>query len=390
MKKTLIISLEFPPQVGGIATYVHDLAGALDSEKVIVLAVGGNDQNSTTMQKKTWDLQRKYKIIRKKLLFPKFIWPRWLLLVFQVWKIVKAEKIEIIFVQHVLPVGYAAILMKKFLKVPYLLFSHGTDLIAGTATPWKRKMVTLVSRHAEQIIFNSESLRDRYLRVLVQFEKKSMVLYPCPEPIFLHSPTREEINTLRRQYALEGKQTLLSVSRLDEGKGFLHMIRYMPKILEQVPNLVWFIIGDGIKKNSIIESLQKNNLQNIVRFIGEIPHDQLPKFFYTADAFVLLAHPDEGREEGLGLVFLEASAAGMPIVAGRSGGVPEAVLDQETGLIVEATNEKEVVSAVLKVLKDREYARRLGMNARDRMIRDFSWSKQIALLDPWIGDRASK
>jgi len=384
MKKVLIISLEFPPQVGGIATYVHNLANALDPEKTVILAPGGNDKFATAKQKKEWDAKQKYKIIRKKLLFPKFIWPRWVLLLFQVRKIIKKEKIEIIFVQHALPVGYAGIVMKKLFKVPFLLFSHGTDLIAGTATVWKKRMITKVSIAAEQVIFNSYSLQNRYLRVLPQFEKKSFVLYPCPEPSFLQAPARDEIDALRRKYALEGKQTLLSISRLDEGKGFLYMIRYMPKILEQIPNLVWFIIGDGVKRDIIIDSIRKNNLQNVVRFIGEIPHADLNKYFYTSDIFVLLTHPDEGREEGLGLVFLEASAAGLPIVAGRSGGVEEAVLDGQTGLVVEAGSEKQVISSLLKLLKEKDYANQLGGAAKERILKDFQWDKQIKLLDPWI------
>lgn len=386
MKKTLIITLEFPPQVGGIATYVHDLADTLDPEKVIVLAPGGTDEFATAEQKAQWDAKQKYKIIRKKMLFPKFLWPRWIPLVFQVIGIVRKEKIKIIFVQHVLPVGYVGIIMKKVFGVPFLLFSHGTDLIAGTNTAWKKKMVTKVSKVAEQVIFNSNSLQDRFLRVLPQFEKKSFVLYPCPESSFLESPPREVIDNLRRQYALEGKQVLLTVSRLDEGKGFLHLIRYMPKILESVPNLVWFIIGGGWKRDMIMNAIIKNNLQNIVRFVGEIPHEQLPPYFYTSDVFVLLTHPDEGKEEGLGLVFLEASAAGLPIVAGRSGGVPEAVLDQDTGLVVEALNKEQVVPAVLKLLQEKAYARQLGMSAKARMVRDFNWPKQIKLLEPWIGD----
>ncbi|OGH82797.1 MAG: hypothetical protein A2373_00990 [Candidatus Magasanikbacteria bacterium RIFOXYB1_FULL_40_15] len=385
MKRVLIITLEFPPYVGGVATYVHDLAMALDPEKTVVLAPAGNDSFTTKQQKIDWDKDKKYKIIRRKLLFPKFIWPRWLRLIWHVWRVVRKEKIEIIFVQQVLPVGYSAIVMKKLFKVPFLLFSHGTDLVAGTATIWKRKMVTMVSKHTDQIIFNSNSLMSRYLRVLPQFENKSFVLYPCPEPRFLEPPPRADIDNLRRRYALEGKQTLLSVSRLDEGKGFPSMIRCMPKILEQVPNLVWFIIGGGFKTDLIIDSIRKYNLQNVVRFVGEIPHEDLHPYFYTSDVFVLLTHPDEGKEEGLGLVFLEASAAGLPIVAGRSGGVPEAVLDGRTGLIVDAHNEKQVVDSVLKLLREKAYASQLGKAAKERMLKDFQWHEQIKLLEPWIG-----
>ncbi|OGH60103.1 MAG: hypothetical protein A2725_00440 [Candidatus Magasanikbacteria bacterium RIFCSPHIGHO2_01_FULL_33_34] len=382
MKKILIISLEFPPYVGGVATYVHDLADSLDPQKTVVLAPSSKSKESSV-----WDEDKKYKIIRKKLLYPRFIWPRWIRLLWHVWRVVRKEKIEIIFVQHVLPVGYAGILMKKLFKIPFLLFSHGTDLIAGTSTVWKRKMVTMVSKQAEQIIFNSNSLQSRYLRVLPMFEKKSFVLYPCPEPIFFETPSRSAIDTIRSRYALEGKEVILSVSRLDEGKGFLHMIRYMSKILETAPNLVWFIIGGGFKSDLIIDTIRRYNLQNVVRFIGEIPHADLPPYFYVADLFVLLTHPDDGREEGLGLVFLEASATGLPIIAGRSGGVPEAVLDGRTGLIVDATNEKQVIDATLKLLQEKIYATQLGKAAKDRMLKDFQWSNQIKLLEPWIGKK---
>ena len=377
MKKILIITLEFPPQVGGVATYTHDLACALPGDSVVVLASSGQASQD-------WDRRQNYKIIRKKLLFPRFIWPRWLRLCWHTFWLCRREKIEIIFVQHILPAGYAGIIIRKLLKTPFLLFSHGTDLLAGTATVWKKKMVTRVAERAAVIIFNSRSLRDRFLRVLPQFEPKSLVLYPCPEPAFFAAPPREQIDALRRQYALSGKQSLLSISRLDEGKGFLPLIGYMDKILALAPNLVWFIIGDGPKREAIIDRIKKHNLQNIVRFIGEIPHSELHKYFYTSDVFVLLTHPDEGREEGLGLVFLEASAAGLPIVAGRSGGVPEAVLDKQTGLIVDAYNEKQVVAAILKLLQEKDYARQLGMAAKDRMLRDFQWPDQIKLLDEWI------
>ncbi len=386
MKKTLLITLEHPPQIGGIATYCHDLAMALEHDKVVVLATGGNDWYSSQKEKLAWDANQPYKIIRKKLLFPKFIWPRWLLLCWHVWRAVKKYNIEIIFVQHVLPVGYAAILAKKFLRISFILFSHGTDLVAGTATAWKKKMIRLVSEHAEQIIFNSESLKRRYLRVLPEFKDKSTVLYPCPEPEFLTAPSKEELDALRRQYALEGKRVLLTVSRLDEGKGFPHLIHLLPKLLAENPNMVWLLIGDGPKRAEFIKMIQKNNLQNVVRFVGEVAHDKLRAFYYLADMFILLTHPDEGREEGLGLVFLEASAAGLPIIAGRSGGVEEAVIDGETGIVVDAYNGTQVMNSVFDLLRNPVRARELGEQARARIAAEFQWGEQVAKLQLWIGN----
>ncbi len=384
MKKVLLVTLEHPPQIGGIATYCHDLAAALGKENVVVLAPAGKDKYATQAEKLAWDKEQPYKIVRKRMLLPKFIWPRWILLGWQLWRTAKEENCQIVFVQHVLPVGYAAIFTKIIGKIPFLLFSHGTDLVAGTANWWKKKMVTMVSEHSEEIIFNSESLKRRFLRVLSQFESKSLVLYPCPEPAFLEPPNEADLLALRAQYALEGKKVLLSISRLTDGKGFPHLINIMPEVLKKNPNLVWFIVGDGPKKNEIIKHIRENNLQNIVRFIGEIPHIALHQYYYLADLFVLLTHPDEGKEEGLGLVFLEASAAGLPIVAGKSGGVEEAVLDKQTGLVVDTHNGTEVAEAILGMLENEGQAKQFGNAAKNRIINDFNWPKQVAKLGPWL------
>lgn len=379
MKKTLIITLEYPPSVGGIATYVHDLANALDPEQTIVLAPPHKDQ-------KTWDAGVRYTIIRKKLLFPKWVWPRWLRLLFVVRRIIKTHGVALIFVQHVLPVGYAAIRMKKKFGVPFLLFSHGTDLVAGTQTAWKKWMVTLVSKAAEQIIFNSESLKRRFLQVLPQFDAASTVLYPCPDSEFFEPEPTEDIEFLRRQYALQGKHVILSVSRLTDGKGFPHLIRMMPELLQRVPHLVWIIVGDGDKRDIIMQEIQKRNLQNVTRFIGEIPHASLKKFYYLADLFVLLTHPDEGREEGLGLVFLEAAAAGLPVVAGKSGGVEEAVIHAQTGIVVDVfKGDQAIITAIADLFFHEKYRKQLGVQAQTRIKSDFLWKHQIKRIERWIG-----
>ncbi|MFH1286661.1 MAG: glycosyltransferase family 4 protein [Candidatus Magasanikbacteria bacterium] len=380
MKKTLIVTLEFPPTVGGIATYVHDMANAMDPSKTIVLTPEHKEQ-------KQFDGRQRYKILRKKLFSPKFIWPRWWKLVRHVKKIVKQEEIELIMVHHVLPAGYAAILRKKFGKIPFLLFSHGTDLVAGTATKWKKRMVTMVSQHADQIVFNSESLKRRFLRVLPQFEEKSLVLYPCPNPSFLQSPDPKELDALKARYALKGKNVILSVSRLAEGKGFPHLLRMMPEVLEKAPHTVWMIVGDGPKKDDLIKQIQEMNLQNVIRFIGETPHKDIKKYYYLADLFVLLTHPDEGREEGLGLVFLEAAAAGLPVVAGRSGGVEEAVKDKETGLVVDLRAQaKDIPAMISELLNNPEELAEVGERAKDRIRSDFVWEYQLNKLKPWLQD----
>ena len=160
----------------------------------------------------------------------------------------------------------------------------------------------------------------------------------------------------------------------------------MDKVLARNPNVVWLIVGTGPKEAEILAQIQKKSLQNIVRFIGEVPRSRLPAYYYLADLFVLLTHPDEGREEGLGLVFLEAGAAGLPVIAGKSGGVEEGVAQAETGLVFDVYREsRHIEDAIVELLENRAYARQLGAQARERLNSEFSWPHQLDKLAPWIG-----
>lgn len=378
MKKILLATMEFPPQLGGIATYTANMARALASHNVVVYA----PQEAGASE---FDQHEEYTIVRKKQLY-RAVWPRWIRAVFQMRAIVKKEQIEMIIVHHVLPLGYAAWIIKKILKVPYLVISHGTDVVYGTQTSWKKRWLRKIIRDSEQVVFNSESLRRRFLERLPEFENRSMVMYPCPDALFSRTPVREEIDTLRRTLALEGKKVVLSVGRLDDGKGFPHLIRAFSDILKKETHAVWVVIGDGPKREMIVSEIQKRQLQNVVRYIGGVSHEKLPQYYYLADLFVLLTHPDDGREEGLGLVFLEAAAAGKAIVAGKSGGVEEAVIDGETGQVLDVYHEaQKITDTIVTLLGNHDERERMGRAGRQRILEIFQWEIQLKKLEPWIG-----
>ena len=227
MKKTLIITMEYPPQIGGIATFVHQFSISLEHDDVIVLAPKMKGDTA-------FDDQQPVNIFRKVFYYPRFIWPRWLRLYFQVKKIVKTYQVDVIHVHHVLPVGYVAKMIKKKFGIPYLIFSHGTDIASAGATHWKRRMMLMVGKEADRILCNSNNLRSRLVNAFPELQDLCSVLYPSPNPDLLDPISQEQIDSLVHQYALEGKKVLLSVSRLDDGKGFPHLIRLMPKILEEV------------------------------------------------------------------------------------------------------------------------------------------------------------
>lgn len=369
--KILIITLEYPPQIGGIASYVFNFAKNLRPEDVVVYApsVKGDKEFDQNNYWKTYRLQP-------------FWWlrPRWFKMFLQIRKIVKKENIGKIYLHHILPVGQVAFWVKKILKIPYVVFLHGTDVEMGTDKKNKKRKFSFVCREAEKVVVNSEFLKNK-LSNKVENLPNVIVVYPCPGDNFLQEINVEEEQNLRSKLALSGKKVILTVARMAEGKGFPHLIRLLPQILQKVPNLVWLIIGDGPKKTMLVSEIQKNNLQNVTRFLGTIPYEELPKYYRLADLFVLLTHKDESSEEGWGTVFLEAAASGLPVVAGRVGGVEEVVDNLRTGLLVDVYQDQSVVSGVADLLREEKYAKELGIAGRERVLNEFQWDKQISKLN---------
>ena len=123
--------------------------------------------------------------------------------------------------------------------------------------------------------------------------------------------------------------------------------------------------------------VEKNHLQNVVRFLGPVSNADLPRYYQLADLFVLLTHKDQEVEEANKAVFLEAAAAGLPVVAGQAPGVEEVVKNLETGLIVDAYQDMSVISAISDLLRESEYAKKMGEAGRAMVLSGFSWEKRL-------------
>ncbi len=374
--KTLIITLEYPPQIGGIASYTYNLAKHLPAEEVIVYApkIAGAPEI---------DKKNPWKTVRAKPYI--FFWPRWMKMLWDVWRLIKKENIGQIYVHHVLPVGYVAYLMSKMKKIPYTVFFHGTDLMVALKN--KKNKLKKVCYGAQKLVFNSNFLKNIFIQNFENYTQEMLVIHPCPDEIFFKPAADAELKKLKSKLALEGKKVIITAARMSDGKGYPHLIRLLPKILETVPNLVWLIVGDGPKKNEIITAIQKNFLQNVTRFIGQVPYTELPKYYQMADALVLLTHPDESSvQEAWGTAFIEAAASGLPSIAGRAGGVEEAVQDLETGLIVDVYKDQGIITAISELMKQGAYAKKMGQVGRERALAEFTWEKQLQKLE----ERSSK
>jgi len=178
---------------------------------------------------------------------------------------------------------------------------------------------------------------------------------------------------------LQGKQVIMTVGRLDERKGHDMVIRAVRLLVERFPQLVYMIVGKGREEQRLKGLAEDLSIGERIIFTGFVTDEALPDYYRLCDVFVLPNRETEdnkqmrGDYEGFGVVFLEASACGKPVIAGKSGGSGEAVVDGVTGLLVDPKSESEIANAIERILSDNEFAGRLGMDGRRRAEKEFDW-----------------
>lgn len=390
-KKTLLLTLTFPPAHGGEQTYYYNFAKNFPSDKIIVLSQ--SQPNDIT-----FDNEQSFPIIRRNLIkITSGSWPtsfaqalklassvKWLSLISSLRKIVKDHDIELIAAGQILPLGTLAMLYKKIHKVPFIFFAHGLDIMLPQRFMRKKKILKSVIKAADGIVANSHFTFDE-LVALGADPKKIVVAYPCPA-ILPQLAKTNDIPSLIEQFGLTGKKIMLTVGRLVERKGHDMVIKSLPKIIAQVPNIIYLIAGDGPQKAGLKNLVDKLGLNMNVKFLGPLPSDKIAELYQICDLFIMpnrrLAN---GDVEGFGIVFLEANMFGKPVIGGKNGGVTEAIIHDKTGLLVNPSNLDEIAASAVKLLSDSAYADRLGLQGLERASNEFDWSIQTAKIKKFIG-----
>jgi phosphatidylinositol alpha-1,6-mannosyltransferase len=185
----------------------------------------------------------------------------------------------------------------------------------------------------------------------------------------------QDATALRKELMLENKRVIVSVGRLVHRKGQDHLIQALPEILRSVPNAHILMVGQGPYLSHLQKLVVRYNLMDHVSFIGRIQYAQLPQYICAGDIFAM---PSRSRffgleVEGLGIVYLEASACGLPVIAGASGGAPDAVLDGVTGFVVDGENDQQIANAAIKLLNDIDAAKTMGLAGREWIIQNWRW-----------------
>lgn len=374
MKKTLLLTLEFPPDTGGVSAYYKNICEELPPQDLCVLAP---EKEGCQMH----DKEKLFTIYRREFYSKTFFWPKWARLLRTVFPIIKKENVQNILVGNILPLGYIAYVAKMKYKIPYFIFTHGMDVAILHGR--KKFFAKQIFQNASGVFTNTHFTKHIVESYGYSHEQIATV-YPCPDFIS-HAPPME-IARLKKIYNFYNKKILLIVGRIVERKGHDMVIRSLPRILQKFPDTLFVIVGEGIYRKNLEQLVKDLQLGNHVLFTGKLSRIELSAMYELCDIFVMPARQLYDYDvEGFGIVYLEANYFGKPVIGGKSGGVSEAVLDGVTGLLVDPQNSKDFVIAVFTLLENTDFAHRLGYQGMDRVHSQFHWSRQAEKIKSALG-----
>ncbi len=295
----------------------------------------------------------------------------------------KLDSFDILHSQSTLACGYAKYCKKN---IPLVLTSHGTatseikTILKGRfainsflAMPIWLKIRFLdelaIYNKADKIIAVSTELSDDLKRQYT-IPKERLIVIPNGVDIIKFKPISSDV--LKRNLNIIDEKLIVSVGRIDEQKGFQLLIKALPEILKKF-NVKLIIVGTGPYLRSLKSMAEKRGLQDRVVFVSRVSDEDLPKYYNLADVF---AFPTL-REESFGIVNIEAMACGKPVISSRIGGIPMVIDSGRDGILIEPGNLDELTKNILYLLGDEEFAKMLGIKAREKVVREFSLDKMV-------------
>ena len=293
------------------------------------------------------------------------------------------RSIQVVLIGHLYlaPVGW---LLGRLLRVPYGVSLHGGELHRYFDwLPVKRTLLFSLNR-ADFIIVNTHFTRRQYLERGVRPDQTFVVVYPGVDVDLFHLGV--DGADLRDRFGLAGKRVILTVARLVDWKGHDLVLAALPAVLRQVPGTHYLIAGDGPYRQDLERLTVALGLQDCVTFAGFVPDAELPALYAAADLFVQPSREAGGNTaiEGFGITLVEAGACGLPVIGGRTGGTGEAIADGDTGVLVDPYDPDALAAAMVRLLQDDAYARRLGEQARARAVHEFAWPVQTTRLQTFL------
>jgi phosphatidylinositol alpha-1,6-mannosyltransferase len=364
LRKTFLITNDLGPRAGGIESFVLGLLERLDANSVVILT-------SSQSKSKEFDqeLFEKYGAIvirdRSKILLPT---PRIARKAVQIMNMYQATTI---WFGAAAPLALLAKRLRKAGATNIVALTHGHE-VWWAKIPLFKGAITKISKNVDSLTYLGEFTKNAMLPTI---KDQSKLVKIAPGIDIDHFTPSSVDKDLIEKYKLQDRRVIVSVGRLVHRKGQDKLIEAMPQVLKNFPDAVLLLVGEGPIKSMLEKLIRHHGLEHNVIFTGRVKFADLPKYIQLGEIFAM---PSRDRffgleVEGLGIVYLEASACGVPVIVGKSGGAPDAVLENKTGLIVDGTNPSEIAEAVCKLLNDKELAKQMGRNGRDWVVENWQW-----------------
>ncbi|MET8559853.1 glycosyltransferase family 4 protein [Streptomyces flaveolus] len=369
MHKTLIVTNDFPPRPGGIQAFLHNMALRLDPGRLVVYASTWKRGREGTEATAAFDAEQPFTVVRDRttMLLPT---PR---ATRRAVGLLREHGCASVWFGAAAPLGLMAPALRKAGAERLVATTHGHE--AGWAQlPAARQLLRRIGESTDTITYLGEYTRSRIATALTPAAASRMAQLPpgVDEKTFHPGSGGDEV---RARLGLTDRPVVVCVSRLVPRKGQDTLIRALPRILAAEPDTVLLIVGGGPYEEDLRRLARETGVAGSVRFTGAVPWSELPAHYGAGDVFAMPCRTRRGGldVEGLGIVYLEASATGLPVVAGDSGGAPDAVLEGETGWVVRGGSVEQTAERIVALLADAELRRRMGERGRRWVEERWRW-----------------
>ena len=379
MRRSFLLTYDFPPMGGGIARLMGELTRHFPAGSLLVSTgtMTGSAATDATFPNPIDRISipaRRLRTLRG-LLF----WSR------RVMTLAREHDPGFVWCGQLRPAAYPAKWLNERLRVPYGILVHGGDLLGLQhkihQSRVKRSTAKSLLSSAAVIIANSKWTRDLCHVVLGELglddhEGRVRIIPLGTDPAqFRPAPASDAI---RRRYGLDGGRWILTVARLVPHKGVDITLQALAGLAQGHPDLRYAVVGRGDHQDALESLARELRIEDRVRFLTDVSDADLPAIYNAADLYVGVSRQDGIDVEGFGISLLEASASGLAVVAGRSGGIPDAVRDGETGVLVDSENHRAVATAITALLADPTRRVRLGEQGRRAVVEHYNWDRVVA------------
>ena len=363
-RKVLLVTNDLGPRAGGIETFILGLLAKLDGSTIVIYT--SSQDGSAEFDA---DLVKKYGLViirdRTRILLPTRRVSK------QVAEVLKKYGCETVWFGAAAPLGLMAPALRKAGAKRIIGLTHGHE-VWWAKVPGFNLAMRRIGNSSDVLTYLGEFTKSAISKS-VGSRVELIQIAPGISTEFFSPGTKSQ--DLLTKYDLGNSPTLVCVGRLVHRKGQDKLILAMPEILRAIPDAQLLIVGSGPRLAYLQKTIAKLNLSKSVKLTGRVAYSELPDHILLGDVFAM---PSRSRffgleVEGLGIVYLEASSCGLPVIAGNSGGAPDAVEVGKTGLVVNGDNVGEIAKACIKLLSDPKLAKELGTAGRNWAMTNWNW-----------------